>query len=143
MQNNTSQATSFIIIDTPLKLKLADILIIILASYLCFWLYSHFLFTSDSQGKANRVLIQINHKAPLEYPLNQNKILSIHGDKGLSLIEIKQGKARFIHSPCRNQFCVFHGWLSAPEETSACLPNRVSITLKGSLNTFDAIAGEQ
>ncbi len=143
MQNSKSQTASFVIIDTPLELKLADILIILLASYLCFWLYSHLLFTPDSQGKANRVLIQIGHKVPLEYPLNQNKILSIQGDKGLSVIEIKQGKARFIHSSCRNQFCVFHGWLSAPEETSACLPNRVSITLKGSLNSFDAIAGEQ
>jgi len=121
----------------------SDIVILLLVSIVVFWLYSILWFNGSQQGRAETLLVQFADNSPLEYSLNQDKIISINGKRGPSIIEIKQGKARFIHSSCRNQFCVFHGWLTTPSATSACLPNRISISLSGSLANFDAIAGSQ
>lgn len=121
----------------------ADILILVSAVFLTVWLYSVFWFDNSSYGEADTLLVQFADNTPREYSLNEEQMIKIKGQRGLSLIEIKQGKARFIHSACRNQFCVFHGWLSVAGDTSACLPNRVSISLKGTASDYDALAGAQ
>jgi hypothetical protein len=126
-----------------LLLKPADIIILLSASLFCLWLYSVFWFDSIQQGEADTLLIQFADHAPTEYDLSKDQIINIEGHIGPTLIEIKQGKARFIHSSCRNQFCVFHGWLSVSGDTTACLPNRISISLKGTVSDYDAIAGGQ
>ena len=126
-----------------IALNPADIIILFLACVLTIWLYAIFWFTNHTSGAAEIVVVQVAEHGPKEYSLKTNQIIDIKGHIGQSLIEIKQGKARFIHSACRNQFCVFHGWLSTPGDTTACLPNRVSITLKGNLSEYDALAGGQ
>jgi len=122
---------------------LFDMLILVSACFLTLWLYTLFWFDDTQNGKANTVSVQFANKTPIEYPLDKEQVISIEGKLGKTLLEIKQGKARFIHSSCRNQFCVFHGWLSVSGDTAACLPNQVSITLSGAFNEFDAIAGAQ
>ncbi|MCP3851296.1 MAG: NusG domain II-containing protein [Gammaproteobacteria bacterium] len=122
---------------------LFDIFILISVCFLTLWLYSLFWFNDTQSGKASAVIVQFANQTPVEYQLNKNQIIRIEGQLGETLIEIKQGKARFIHSSCRNQLCVFHGWLSDAGATTACLPNQVSITLTGAIKEFDAIAGAQ
>ena len=128
-----------------IRLNSADWVILVLAIALLFWLYNRLWFNLSS-GKADYLVVQIETQAPLQYPLNQNRLLELDGRRGKSIIEISQGKARFIHSACRNQFCVFHGWLSTPGDTTACLPNRISIAVKSNAGNgsepFDALAGE-
>lgn len=126
-----------------LKLNAADIAILLLAVILTAWLYERFWFTNHAPGSAETLSIQVAQQTPQKYSLKDDRIIVIEGHKGRSHIEIKQGKARFIHSVCRNQFCVFHGWLSTPGDTIACLPNRISMTLQGRLNEYDALAGGQ
>ncbi len=122
--------------------KGTDIIIILLAVLLCVWLYFSLWF-GQAIGKADTLIVQIDDQSPTEYSLKNDRLLKFNGRIGTSLIEIKQGKARFIHSSCRNQFCVFHGWLTTPGDTTACLPNRISITLKGYASEYDALAGER
>lgn len=126
-----------------LAINPADIIILLLAIMLTIWLYATFWFSNHTPGSADILIVQVAENAPKEYSLKENRIIDIEGRIGSSLIEIKPGKARFIHSSCRNQFCVFHGWLTTPGDTTACLPNRISITLKGQLNEYDALAGGQ
>ncbi len=123
--------------------KPIDIIILLSACLFTAWLYSFFWFDNTAQGEADSLLIQFAENAPIEYPLNKDRIITIQGHIGSSIIEIKQAKARFIHSSCRNQFCVFHGWISVAGDITACLPNRISISLSGSANAYDAIAGGQ
>ena len=129
-----------------IRLNSADWVILVLAITLLFWLYNRLWFNLSS-GKADYLVVQIETQAPVQYPLNQNQLLELDGRRGKSIIEISQGKARFMHSACRNQFCVFHGWLSTPGDTSACLPNRISIAVKSNAGNgtepFDALAGER
>lgn len=65
------------------------------------------------------------------YNLNQQLVLNIKGNIGISTIQIDHGKARFLRAPCRNQYCVHQAWLQHVGEIALCLPNQVSITLLG------------
>lgn len=74
-----------------------------------------------------------------EYSLMQTKTLTIVGKLGKTVIEIQQGKVRFKHSPCHNQYCVHQGWLSHANQAAICIPNQISIELVGTQAAFDTL----
>ena len=90
-------------------------------------------------GHADFVQIQSGNDEALTEELSHDRTLSIHGPLGNSVVEISEGRARFISSPCRGQVCVHTGWLQAAGDIAACLPNRISLTLHGEHPRFDAI----
>ena len=126
-----------------IQFTISDIIILCASIIFTIWLYNLFWISNGQNGTAETLVVQYADKPPVEYSLQEERIITIEGAVGDSIIEIKQGKARFIHSACRNQFCVFHGWVTIAGDTTACLPNRISISLKGNLTDFDAIAGGQ
>ena len=71
------------------------------------------------------------------YSLNENGIHSFDGPLGITEIEIKDGKARVISSPCRNGLCMKAGW----SNTLCCLPNRIIATTNSPEGGVDAISG--
>ncbi len=74
------------------------------------------------------------------YPLSEDRKLDVHGRLGVSQLEIRSGRVRFLDSPCRNKVCVHSGWLSHSGDAAACLPNRVSIVLGGTQPAYDAVS---
>lgn len=44
-------------------------------------------------------------------------------------IEVKDGRARFVDSPCPDHICESFGWLSAEDQTATCLPARAVLTI--------------
>ncbi|MFA7593053.1 MAG: NusG domain II-containing protein [Thiohalobacteraceae bacterium] len=74
-----------------------------------------------------------------QLPLAEDRILDIRGAMGTSRIEIKDGQARFVASPCTNKLCILHGWQRHAGETTACVPNRVSLRILGRDARYDAI----
>ena len=58
------------------------------------------------------------------FPLDKDGVFSVEGDLGPTEIEIKDGRARIISSPCPNKTCISSGFQS----TLVCLPNRVIAT---------------
>ena len=40
-------------------------------------------------------------------------------------IAVRNGSVGFVHSDCPDKICVHSGFLSAPGQSAACLPNRV------------------
>ena len=44
-------------------------------------------------------------------------------------IEIKDGAARFVDSPCPDHICESFGWLSNEDQTATCLPARAVLTI--------------
>ena len=88
---------------------------------------------------ADYVQIQAGNDEPLTGELSRDRTLHVHGPLGDSVIEVRQGRARFVRSPCRGQVCVQTGWLQASGEIAACLPNRISLTLHGQHPRFDAV----
>ena len=65
------------------------------------------------------------------YPLDRNQKLYIPGAIGESHIEIKNGSAFFIDSPCDNKICVMSQPISRSGEWIACLPNQIFIRIEG------------
>ena len=55
------------------------------------------------------------------FPLNKNAIYAVEGEIGETEIEIRDGRARIISSPCPNKTCISSGF----QNTLICLPNKV------------------
>lgn len=70
------------------------------------------------------------------YSLSEDGIHSFQGPLGETVIEIKDGKARVVSSPCPNGTCMRAGW----SDTLCCLPNRI-IAVSASGGEADAVSG--
>lgn len=70
--------------------------------------------------------------------LHQTQVLSVKGYLGYSQLEIKQGKIRFINSPCQKKYCVHAGWQQSGGAFAACLPNHILLEVQS--EQFDAIS---
>jgi len=56
------------------------------------------------------------------------------------ILEVGEGKARFLESDCHDKICIKTGYIQKCGEVAACLPNRVAIEIKCVENEFDAIS---
>lgn len=65
------------------------------------------------------------------YPLSEDRTISVAGPLGDSIIVIEDGHVHFSESPCRDKICIAAGDLSHSGEWTACLPNRVFLTVTG------------
>lgn len=67
--------------------------------------------------------------------LTQGYDYSVNG----AVIRFEQDYVAFTDSTCKDKICVHGGKLTKSGDTSACLPNGVTVTLKGEKNGVDAI----
>ena len=72
-------------------------------------------------------------------PLSGEQRVSVHGPLGDSVIEIRDGRVRFVSSPCNGKQCVHSGWLSHSGELAACLPNGIMVSVMGRERRYDSI----
>lgn len=110
-------------------MKAADIFIAVL--FIILILISS-LFLS---GAGDEVLINANSKE-YRYPLSEDRIVEVEGLIGTTTIEIKDGKASIIESPCPGKTCLSMKMGNA----ICCLPNRVLLTIENSSKEVDAYA---
>jgi hypothetical protein len=61
------------------------------------------------------------------FPPDASETVTVPGPLGNTLIEIHEGRARFLSSPCANQTCVAMGAVDSQGEWAACLPNKVML----------------
>lgn len=71
--------------------------------------------------------------------LDHDQIIHVHGKLGDSVLEVREGKIRFIKSPCTTKFCIHSGWLKYNGDVMACLPNGVFVEVSGGTRKYDAI----
>lgn len=65
------------------------------------------------------------------YPLDSDSIHTFTGPVGLTVVKIENGNAGIVESDCPNKTCVQAGFIKRAGEVSACLPNRVLLTITG------------
>ena len=89
----------------------------VIASFL--WIYS---------GNDGRLLVNIkSQNDEWIFPTDSVATVDVPGPLGNTVIEIRNGQARIMSSPCPNQTCVASGAVHASGQWAACLPNRVML----------------
>ncbi len=108
-------------------LKSFDILITIIALIIIL------LFALETLGiNKNSSFVKIEVEGvEYRYPLDKEITEYIEGNLGETTIEIKDGRAGITKSPCKNQTCIKMGLISKVGQSSACLPNRIILTIDG------------
>ncbi len=114
----------------------ADMVAVALAVAALPFLY-HAYWGSNTQGDAVRIFMP--GQPPALVSLDRDREVTVKGPLGPSILQIKDGKVRFVSSPCRNKLCIHSGWLSRGGEFAACLPNRISIVVLAQEQRYDAI----
>lgn len=108
----------------------------------CLFTLNLFLFAQVDLGKrkGSWVVIEVDHKEVKRLPLSQNRIVHVTGPIGETEVEIKDGKARVVKSPCNRKLCIKSGYIQYADRFAACLPNRVIVrVLGGAHRGIDAV----
>ncbi len=116
-------------------LTLADKFLIAILATLT--LFSYSIGNSGKQG--TEVRIEVEGKAAGIYSLKKDGVHKISGALGDSVISIKDEKASFVSSPCKNKVCIHQGEIGKSGQMAACLPNKVVARLVGENGDYDAI----
>jgi len=88
---------------------------------------------------ADKAIIRSGGKIFKEVPLSRNQQIEVPGPLGVSIISIRNRKARVASDPSPRQYCVRQGWLQQAGEIALCLPNQVSVELTGSRKKYDSL----
>ena len=114
----------------------------LLFSFLIIVSISGYLFADKFFQKTSSVVIEVDGRQVYRLPATENRTVPVQGVYGYTYVEISDGRVRISGSPCSNQLCVKHGWISSG--ALVCLPNRVVVTIEGRAgknNSTDAITG--
>ncbi|MBI2382646.1 MAG: NusG domain II-containing protein [Gammaproteobacteria bacterium] len=119
-------------------MTVADRIVVVAASLLVGILFARYW---GPAVPAAAVELRSGREVVARYPLDRDRRVDVQGRLGVSVLDIRDGRVRFIASPCRNKVCIHAGWLRHSGEAAACLPNRVSVSLIGGVEAeFDAVA---
>jgi len=64
------------------------------------------------------------------FPLDSERTVAVAGPLGDTVVQIRQGQARVLSSPCPEKICLRSGAIARPGQWIACLPNRVFIDIQ-------------
>ncbi|MEQ6292009.1 NusG domain II-containing protein [Vogesella sp. GCM10023246] len=83
------------------------------------------------QGNAGELVLSANGQQFTHWPLRLDHRFELPGPLGITVVEVRAGRARIVSDPSPRQYCVQQGWLSRAGETALCLPNRTAISIGG------------
>jgi hypothetical protein len=93
-------------------------------------------------SRGDWVVIETDRKEVARIPLDADRIVQVRGPIGETRVEIRNGRARIAHSPCKNKICVKSGYIQYAERLVACVPNHVVVRVLGKKYPgLDAVAG--
>jgi len=101
-----------------------------------------FLFTQTDfkKEKGSWVVIEVDQKVVKRAPLSMNQIIDVKGKLGITQVEIRDGRAHILRSPCLNKVCIKSGYIQYADRLAACIPNRVVVRIQGTSHSgVDAI----
>lgn len=65
----------------------------------------------------------------LTFPLEKNAAYDVDTGYLTVHIQIQDGAARFVDSPCPDHICESFGWLTEEDQTATCLPARAVLSI--------------
>ncbi|WP_305041502.1 NusG domain II-containing protein [Geoalkalibacter sp.] len=83
------------------------------------------------QPAGARVLVERDGRLLFSAPLGEARRVALPGPLGDTLLEIADGRARILSSPCPHKVCMGMGGVFRRGELIACIPNRLIISIEG------------
>ena len=100
----------------------------------------YYFGTGFNQG--DWVVIEVDAKRLARFPLTTDHVAHVQGPLGTTEVEIKNGRARIVRSPCKLKVCIKSGYIQYADRLSACLPNKVVVRIEGETQRgLDAVVG--
>ncbi len=100
-------------------------------------------FSREALPQGADVLIEVEGKPQYTLPRDKDRIVSVPGPFGNTVVEIKDGKVRVREAHCPNRLCEKQGWIS--KGAIVCMPNHIVITVGGKTTVspkgIDAVTG--
>lgn len=94
------------------------------------------VFISRKPGAV--AVVEVNGAVVGEYPLSENGTFTLNG--GTNTLVIEDGAAYIINSNCPDHTCENTGKIRYVEQTVICLPNRLSVTVRGEGDGVDFVS---
>ena len=120
----------------PVGIKPGDWLVLLAGCVLTVWLAGIVWFP----GAADTAIIRSGGKIFRELPLSRDTIIEVPGPLGMSRIAIHNRQARIASDPSPRQYCVRQGWLKQAGEIAICLPNQISLEMRGGSKRYDSLS---
>jgi hypothetical protein len=89
--------------------------------------------------RGDTVVIRAAGKVVQTAALSHVQSFSVNGPLGTTQIEIEPGRARVAADPSPRQLCVKQGWLTLSGQAALCLPNQVSLEIRGRAPAYDTL----
>ena len=123
-------------LDTKKKIKNDVILIIALVITVSAFGAAYFFLREEGRT----VCVKVDGVVYGEYSLVVDMAYEIISENGHNLLVTESGSARVESASCPDGICSSHRPVSRVGESIVCLPNKVSITVKGAPDEVDIIA---
>jgi len=107
---------------TPFDQKLLLVLVLLV-------LFSFSLL--QQQGAGARVLVDVENRTIFTADLKQEQRVDLQGRLGTTVLQIADGAAQVISSPCPDKICIGLGAARHSGDLLACVPNRLVIRIEG------------
>ena len=82
-----------------------------------------------TRERGNKVIVEIAGERVAEYSLYQNGEYELNG--GTNILVIENGEAYLSYADCPDHTCVRTGRIKYAGQSIVCLPNKVTVTVKG------------
>jgi len=89
--------------------------------------------------RGDTVVIRAGGEVVETAALSRAQTFSVAGPLGTTQIQIEPGRARVAADPSPRQLCVKQGWLTLAGQAALCLPNQVSLEIRGRAPAYDTL----
>jgi hypothetical protein len=90
-------------------------------------------------GRGDTAVIRAAGQIVQTTALTHAQSFTVDGPLGTTRIEIEPGRARIARDPSPRQLCVKQGWLTQSGQAALCLPNQVSLEIRGRTSAYDTL----
>ncbi len=110
--------------------------LILIAVLLCLGI--GLLVVSRSHNRTGAyAVVMVQNQETARYSLAVDGVYDING--GTNTIEIKDGRVRMTEAVCPNHLCIRQGWIRFENQSIVCLPNRLSVIVRGTDDSYDYV----
>ena len=104
------------------------------------------LVTRSRNDQGAYVVVMVRNEEVARYSMAINGIYDIYdiydnngNNAKINTIEIKDGRVRMLEASCPNHLCIRQGWIRFEGQSIVCLPNKVTVIVRGTDDGFDFV----